>query len=86
MKTGFFQSISGNRSSSRLIGFLVISNAMLAADFIICYGLVILKADLFGLCLAAGGFFIQTAGPAMIFVFNQKKYGNKPGKNKYLNT
>ena len=73
MKTGFFQSISGNRSSSRLIGFLVISNAMLVSNFIIYYGMVAQQSDLVTTSLAAGGFFIQTAGPAMLFVFNQKK-------------
>ena len=73
MKTGFLQSISGNNSSSRLIGFMVISNALLVSTFIIYYGMVAQQADLVTTSLAAGGFFIQTAGPAMLFVFNQKK-------------
>ena len=85
MKTGFFQSISGNNSSSRLIGFIVILNAMFISDFAVWYGLVKMKGDLVGICLAAGGLFVQMAGAAMFFMFQQKKSEVKQEKNENSN-
>lgn len=69
MKTSFFQSISGNQSSSRLIGFIVIICALVFAQEIIWFG----KSDIMMAATAAGTAFITIAGPAMAFLFAQKK-------------
>ena len=69
MKTGFFQSISGNNSSSRLIGFIVICMALIFAQEIIWFG----KDQIMTAAGAAGTIFITIAAPAMAFLFAQKK-------------
>jgi len=69
MKTGFFQSISGNQSSSRLIGFLVIVAALIFAQEVIYFG----RQNVMEAAGAAGTIFITIAGPAMTFLFFQKK-------------
>ena len=68
MSNGFFDSISGNKSSSRLIGFIVILFA-LAENW---YVLIVGKADIVQAAIAAGTLFVTIAGPAMAFLFFQK--------------
>lgn len=77
MKTGFFQSISGNQSSSRLIGFIVIICALIYAQEIIWFG----KTDIMMAATAAGTIFITIAAPAMAFLFAQKKNELKQENN-----
>lgn len=69
----FFQKGTAN-SSSRLIGFLIITNALLLLNFVIIYK-ILTKPDIeiTSLLLSAGGLFIQVAGPAMYFLFKQKQ-------------
>lgn len=69
MKTGFFQSISGNNSSSRLIAFIVVIVALIFAQEVIYFG----KQSVIEAATAAGTIFLTIAGPAMAFVFLQKK-------------
>jgi hypothetical protein len=69
MKTSFFQSISGNQSSSRLIGFIVIMVALVFAQEVLFFG----RNDIMTAATAAGTIFITIAGPAMAFLFAQKK-------------
>jgi len=69
MKTGFFQSISGNNSSSRLIAFIVVIVALIFAQEVIYFG----KQSVIESAAAAGTIFLTIAGPAMAFVFMQKK-------------
>jgi len=69
MNNGFFESISGNKSSSRLIGFIVILAGLIFAQEVIWLG----KADIVQSSIAAGTLFITIAGPAMAFLFFQKK-------------
>lgn len=69
MKTSFFQSISGNQSSSRLIGFTVIIIALVFAQEVIYFG----RNDIMMAATAAGTIFITIAGPAMAFLFAQKR-------------
>lgn len=69
MKTGFFQSISGNSSSSRLIGFIVIIFALVFAQEVIWFG----KENIMAAAGAAGTIFLTIAAPAMAFLFAQKK-------------
>ena len=69
MKTSFFQSISGNQSSSRLIGFIVIMIALVFAQEVLYFG----RNDIMMAATAAGTIFITIAGPALAFLFAQKK-------------
>lgn len=66
---GFFYSVRGNKSSSRLIGFLVIVMALIFAQEVLWFG----RDDVVMAAAAAGTIFITIAGPAMVFLFNQKK-------------
>lgn len=81
MNTGFFQSISGNKSSSRLIGFIVVVIALVFAQEIIYAGLHTNPIELMGVAGAAGTLFITIAGPAMGFLFLQKKTEVKQENN-----
>jgi len=69
MKTGFFQSISGNNSSSRLIAFIVIMYSLSESSFVLYLGIseILLAAG------ASGTMFISKAGTAMYFIFKQKQ-------------
>lgn len=69
MKRGFFDSISGNRSSTRLIGFIIIMVALVYAGLILFLG----RNDIVNASVAAGTLFITIGGPAMTFIFWQKK-------------
>jgi hypothetical protein len=73
MKNGFFDSVGGNRSSSRLIGFVVVLFALIFAQEVIWLG----KDDIVQAAVAAGTLFITIAGPAMAFLFFQKKNEGK---------
>jgi hypothetical protein len=69
----FFQK-GTNDSSSRLFGALIIVNALLLTDFVILFVLLTQdKPNISTLLLSAGGMFVQIAGPAMYFLFKQKK-------------
>ena len=77
MKTGFFQSISGNNSSSRLIGFIVVAMALVFAQEVIWFG----KSEIMMAATAAGTIFLTIAAPAMAFLFAQKKQEIKKETN-----
>jgi hypothetical protein len=77
MKNGFFQSISGNKSSSRLIGFVVIAAGLIFAQEVIILG----RADIVQASIAAGTLFLTIAGSAMAFLFAQKGQEIKQEKN-----
>ena len=68
-KTGFFDSVSGNRSSARLMGFMIIVVALIFAQEVLFFGRenVVLAAT------AAGTMFITIAGPALIYLFQNKR-------------
>lgn len=69
----FFQKGTEN-SSSRLIGFIIIANALLLLNFVIVFKILTDPlVNIATLLLAAGGLFIQVAGPAMYFLFKQKQ-------------
>lgn len=68
MKNGFFDSITGNKSSSRLIGFIIIIFALLENAAVLWLG----KSEIIQSAIAAGTLFITIAGPAMAFLFFQK--------------
>lgn len=71
MKTGFFKSISGRDSSTRLIGFVVILGALLMSEQVLYYGRN--SENLLLVATAAGTLFITIAGPVLVWMFNQKK-------------
>lgn len=73
MNSGFFQSISGNNSSSRLIAFIVVIISLIFTGFVLVSGLSKPNADVIIVTTAAGTLFIQIAGVAMAFLFMQKK-------------
>ena len=73
MKTNFFESISGNKSSSRLIAFIVIMCSLFFTGFVLYSGLKKPESDIMIVTTAAGTLFIQIAGVAMAFLFVQKK-------------
>lgn len=85
MKTGFFQSISGNNSSSRLIAFIVVMASLLFTGFVLYSGLKKPDSDIIVITTAAGTLFIQIAGVAMGFLFMQKKNEVKQESNEPKN-
>ena len=72
MKANYFQDTSGNKSSSRLIAFIVIIVALIFAQEVVYFG----KDNIVQAAAAAGTIFLTIAGPAMIFLFQQKKTEN----------
>lgn len=72
MKTGMFESISGNKSSSRLYGGAVIFYAMLMA-FLVLYWGKNNSESIIELATAAALTFTTIGGSAMVFLFQQKK-------------
>jgi len=69
MKNGFFDSISGDRSSSRLSGFIIIVLALVFAQEIIWFG----REQIMIAATAAGTEFLTVAGSAMLFMFQNKQ-------------
>jgi len=70
--TNFFQDSDGNHSMSRLIAFIVVMVALLFAGSLIYIGY---KTDqpIMLIATAAGTIFTTLAGPALFFLFGQKK-------------
>jgi len=66
---GFFQDKHGNKSSSRLAGIIVIVCALIFAQEVLWFG----REDVVLAAAAAGTIFLTIAGPAMGFLFWQKK-------------
>lgn len=78
MKNGFFDSVSGNRSSSRLSGFIIILAALLFGQEVIWFG----RAEILTASISAGTIFMTIAGPAMLFMFQNKQTEVKHEENK----
>jgi hypothetical protein len=76
---GFLQSTRGNNSSSRLIGLIVVVIALIFAQEVLIMG----RNDIVQAAIAAGTLFITIAGPAMTFLFFQKKNELQNEKNNY---
>ncbi len=81
MKSGFFQSISGNNSSSRLIGFIIIMFALIENIVVLYIG----RDDIVQAAIAAGTLFVTIAGSAMAFLFAQKGQEIKRENNQQEN-
>ena len=69
MGNGFFDSIRGNKSSSRLIGFIVIIVTLIFVQEILWFG----RENIIEAAISGGTIFLTIAGPAMAFLFVQKK-------------
>ena len=69
MATGYFQSIKGNYSSTRLIGFIVVMAALVFAQEVIYFG----RVNIIQAAISAGTIFITIAGPVLAFLYKQKK-------------
>lgn len=68
-KNGFFDSVSGNRSSARLGGWIVVMIALIFAQEVLYFG----KDNVVTAAAAAGTLFIAIAGPAMVYLWNNKQ-------------
>lgn len=66
---GYFEAGNGDKSSSRLTGFIVIVCALIFAQEVIYFG----RKDIVNAAIAAGTIFVTVAGSAMFFLFGQKK-------------
>ena len=80
MKTGFLQSISGNQSSSRLYGGIIIIYAMIMGFLVLYWGKEKSESILL-LSTAVGTLFITIAGPVLVWMYNQKKTEIKQEKD-----
>ena len=69
MKSGYFESLGGNGSSSRIIGFVVVIIALFETFVVLYLG----RDDVVQSAIAAGTLFVTIAGPAMAFLFVQKR-------------
>jgi hypothetical protein len=69
---GFFRDAKGNRSSSRLIGVLSVGYALLQSTMIIILG-HFETASIITTSAAASANFLAIAGPAMVYLYNNKK-------------
>ena len=69
MADGYFRSVGGRKSSSRLIAAFVIFMAIVFAQEVLYFG----RANVVQAAAAAGTIFITIGGPSMAFLFMQKK-------------
>lgn len=77
MKNGFFEDQNGDKSSSRLIAVIIIGWGLLMCSSFILIGLLRPDVDLMKIALAIGVLFGAVAGPALLFLFGQKKEEGK---------
>lgn len=81
-KNGFFDSVSGNRSSARLGGWVVVMVALIFAQEVIYFG----RAEVVLAAAGAGTIFVTIAGPAMIYLWSNKQTEVKHEESKQINT
>ena len=82
MKVGFLEESEGVKSNSRLMADIAIIAALLFAGMIIWIGSRADKPDIMAIAGASGLIFITIAGPAMTFIFLQKKEEGKQNQVK----
>ena len=73
MKTGYFEAPNGSKSSTRLIGFIVVIAALILAQEVVYFG----KDNPVTAAAAAGTIFLTIAGPVLAFLFKQKQTETK---------
>lgn len=81
MNNGYFYSTHGNKSSSRLIGALIILYAMIMGFLVLYWGKEAGESIL-ALSTAVGLIFGTIAGSAMVFIFQQKRTEVKQDNSK----
>ena len=69
MRTGFFDSISGNKSSARLLGFIIIGFALIFVQEVLYFG----RGNIVESAIAAGSLFVTIAGPTLIYLYSNKQ-------------
>ena len=73
-KSGFWADGDGNKSSSRLIGFITIIYAMVMCLILLLVGLLVYKeTNIIALATSVGVLFTTLAGGAMVYMYNQKR-------------
>lgn len=65
----YLESGPGDKSSSRLIAFVIIMVALIDVNVILIFG----RDNIMVAAAAAGTLFLTIAGSAMVFLFQQKK-------------
>ena len=81
-KNGFFDSVSGNRSSARMMGFMIIIIGLIFAQEVLYFG----RDNVALAAAAAGTMFITIAGPALIYLYQNKQTEVKHEESKQVNT
>ena len=69
IKDGYLRSIAGRKSSSRLIGFIIVISALVFVQEILWFE----RDNIIQAAISGGTLFLTLAGPAMYFLFEQKK-------------
>jgi len=69
MNTGFFEVSPGNHSQSRLITFIMVIVALIFAQEVIYFS----RNNIVIAVASAASIFLSIAGPALAFLFAQKK-------------
>jgi len=85
MKAGFLEDSSGDKSNSRLMADAAIFAALCFAGMLIWIGSRATTPDVMAIAGAAGLIFTTIAGPAMAFLFLQKKEEGKQEEVKLIN-
>ncbi len=68
---GYFQDGKGNKSSTRLIGFIVVMYALFESSVVLVFGFIEKSAVMLS-AAAAGTLFITIAGPVLVYLFKNK--------------
>lgn len=67
--SGYFESMRGNKSSTRLIGFTIIITTLIFCQEILWFG----RNDIVQAAIACGTMFLTIATPAMAYLFVSKQ-------------
>jgi hypothetical protein len=81
-KNGFFDSVSGNRSSARLGGWTVIVIALIFVQEVLYFG----RTNVVMAATAAGTMFITIAGPTMVYLYRNKQTEVQHEESKQVNS
>lgn len=79
---GFFEGATGNKSTTRLVGFITVMYALLQSTLILAFGYMD-EASVIATAGASSANFMAIAGPAMIYLYtNKSKEHDSPIDNK----
>jgi len=77
MKEGFLQGRNGGNSNSRLIADIIIIWSLILASFLMYIKVKHQDLDILAIATAVGVIFTSISGPALAFLFMQKRTENK---------